>query len=241
MNFSAISDRSAVGRLLRLPLRIIPRDAHVPILQGPARGMWWTVGSSNHGCWLGSYEAPKRRAFEKHLAPGGVVYDVGANVGFYTLVAASVVGPGGRVVAFEPLPENLRYLRGHLRINGLKQVTVYDGALTDIDGVVRFKRGKSRAMGHIADEGFPVRAMRLDRLVSGDALPPPDVIKIDVEGAEAAVLRGAREVLSTHGPTLFVATHGRAVHAQCVQFLQGLGYKVRPFMGAGDELLATRR
>ncbi|HEX8830645.1 MAG TPA: FkbM family methyltransferase [Longimicrobium sp.] len=241
MNFSAISNQSVVGRLLRLPLRMIPRDAHLPILQGPSRGLWWTVGSSNHGCWLGSYETRKRRAFEAHLAPGGVVYDVGANVGFYTLVAATKVGPGGRVVAFEPLPENLRYLRGHVRMNGLEQVTVFDAALTDVDGVVRFQPGESRAMGRIADEGLPVRAMRLDGLVTSDTIPPPDVVKIDVEGAEAAVLRGAREVLSTHAPTVFLATHGNAVHGECVKILREHGYEVRPLAGAHDELLATRR
>ncbi|MBN8636124.1 MAG: hypothetical protein J0M07_12425 [Anaerolineae bacterium] len=100
MNFSGISRQSLIGQLLRLPLALMPKSARVPILQGALRGRWWIAGSSNHGCWLGSYEFDKQQRLSAHVQPGMVVYDIGAHVGFYTLLAAQLVGPGGHVFSF---------------------------------------------------------------------------------------------------------------------------------------------
>lgn len=108
MNISAVPHDSLVGRLLRWPLRFIPPELVVPILQGKLKGRKWVVGSSKHGCWLGSYEYHKRRLFEQLIRPGDTVFDIGAHVGFYTLLASILTGPAGRVFAFEPLPRNLR-------------------------------------------------------------------------------------------------------------------------------------
>ena len=88
MDFSKLSYRSFVGKLARLPLRLIPKKAVLPILQGQLRGKKWVVGAGNHSYWLGSYEMHKRQAFEREVKPGMVVFDVGANVGFYSLLAA---------------------------------------------------------------------------------------------------------------------------------------------------------
>ncbi len=74
------------------------------VVQGPLRGKRWIAGSSNHGCWLGSYELAKQRKVIELVRPGMVCWDVGAHVGFYTLLFAELVGPLGRVFAFEPLP-----------------------------------------------------------------------------------------------------------------------------------------
>src|SRR3989454_7017615 len=110
-NLSAVSSRSVAGKFLRWPLRFVPRELAVPIRQGALRGKRWVVGSSTHGCWLGSYEYTKRKLFESYVIAGDVVYDIGANVGFYTLLASVLVGRGGQVVAIEPLPRNIAYLR----------------------------------------------------------------------------------------------------------------------------------
>src|SRR5579862_7724955 len=107
-NLSGISRKSWLGKLLRAPLRLIPRSAVLPILQGPLRGKKWVVGSGNHGCWLGSYEHDKQSLFQKTVRTGDIVYDVGANAGFYSLLASVLVGEKGQVYAFEPLPANLR-------------------------------------------------------------------------------------------------------------------------------------
>src|SRR5574341_673203 len=129
MNFSAISSNSGVGIALRYPLRWIPHERVVPVLQGRLRGKRWIVGASVHGCWLGSYEYDKQKRFVREIKKGDVVYDIGAHVGFYTLLASELVGPSGQVIAFEPLPRNLGYLHRHLALNSCKNVTVIEAAV----------------------------------------------------------------------------------------------------------------
>jgi len=153
MNFSGISNRTLVGRLLRLPLSLIPPEATMPILQSKSKGKRWIVGSSDHGCWLGSYEYAKRRAFENAVKEGSTVFDIGANAGFYTVLASALVGANGRVFAFEPVPSNLHYLREHLRLNAIKNVSVIEAAVSDRTGVAYFYEGPNASMGHIAAEG----------------------------------------------------------------------------------------
>ena len=101
-NLSGIPRETLVGKLLRAPLRLIPRSMVVPILQGALRGKKWTVGSSTHGCWLGSFEYEKQKALQCAIKTGQVVYDIGANVGFYSLFASVLVGEAGHVYSFEP-------------------------------------------------------------------------------------------------------------------------------------------
>jgi FkbM family methyltransferase len=243
MNFSGIPDKSLAGKALRLPLRLIPPDTALPILQGKLRGLKWIAGSSNHGCWLGSFEYRKRKEFEKRVAEGGVVFDIGANAGFYTLLASVLVGPQGRVFAFEPVPGNLRCLKEHLRINGIKNVSVIEGAVSDCDGVASFEEGPNNSMGRLAPGGrLAVRTVSLDEMVRRGELPPPDCIKIDVEGGEMLVLTGARVLLADRRPTVFLATHGRGLHQQCCELLASFGYHLRPIgpnsLEQSDEVLA---
>ena len=141
MNLSAIRRDTLVGRLLRAGLGVLPPGLQVPILQGRLRGKRWIIGASVHGCWLGSYEWEKRRAFERTVRPGAVVFDVGANVGFYTLLASELAGVRGQVVAIELLPRNVSYLRAHLRMNGVTNVTVLEAAVSDQLGTARFAPG----------------------------------------------------------------------------------------------------
>ena len=229
MNFSGVSDQILVGRLLRLPLALIPPRTTLPILQGKLRGMKWIVGSSNHGCWLGSYEYHKRKAFEESVARGGVVFDIGANVGFYTLLASVLVGARGRVYAFEPVPRNLHYLEEHLQINGIKNVSVIEGAVSDCDGVAQFDESPSRLTGRLAPGGrLTVRTVSLDEMMTRGELPPPECIKIDVEGGEMLVLTGARVLLGNRRPILYLATHGPGLHQQCCELLASFGYHLQP-------------
>lgn len=245
LDLSAIDRTGLVGRLLRAPLRLLPPTARVRVLQGPLRGARWIVGSGTHGCWLGTYEIEKQRAFARLAGPGSVVFDVGAHVGFYTLLASRLVGPGGAVVAFEPLPRNLRILRQHLEENGCDNASVFAAALAEAPGSVRFRAGADSYGGSVSEGGeVKVEALALDDLLARRRLPPPDLIKIDVEGAELGVLRGARATLREHGPALLLATHGAEVHGSCAAFLRELGYTVRALSGGPsdetDELVATR-
>ena len=161
----------------------------MPILQGPLRGKKWIVGSSNHGCWLGSYEHDKQIKFQNALGPGQVVYDIGAHVGFYTLLASLGVGAIGRVYSFEPLPRNLLYLRKHIELNHAENCEVIDAAVADSDGSTRFDSARPASMGWLSENGnLEVRVVSIDSLAENKQVLPPDIMKIDVEGAEFPVL-----------------------------------------------------
>jgi len=215
----------------------------MPILQGKLRGMKWIAGSSNHGCWLGSFEYDKQRAFAARVASSDIVFDIGANAGFYTLLASVLVGPQGRVFAFEPDPRNVRYLKEHLWINRIKNVSVVEAAVADSDGTANFDAGPNLSTGHLAADGcMAVRTLSLDAMVQGGELPAPDYIKVDVEGAEVQVLRGASQMLCDRHPVIFLATHGKELHRRCCELLRSLEYCVEPISGPAldqtDEVLA---
>jgi hypothetical protein len=122
----SLDSRSTLGWLIRVPLRLVPDTAVVPILSDPLRGMRWIAGSAPHGGWVGTLEREKLRSFVTRLRSGMTVWDIGANVGLYTLLSARVAGPTGRVYAFEPIPRNLRFLRRQIALNGLTNVEVGD-------------------------------------------------------------------------------------------------------------------
>jgi FkbM family methyltransferase len=243
MNFSGISNANLLGKLVRFPLRLIPSEMRMPILQGRLRGKQWIVGSSQHGCWLGSYEYDKQLIFEKIITQGGVVFDLGAHVGFHTLLASVLVGSKGKVFAFEPMPKNLFYLKQHLSLNSITNVTVIEAAVSDCGGVVSFEENSCSFQGRISSQGnLQVKTVSLDELIAKGEIPTPDYLKIDVEGAEMQVFSGAKSLLETAHPTILLATHGHDVHQPCCQFLKSLGYQLQPIGGKSldeaDELLA---
>lgn len=193
--------------------------------------------------WLGTYEVEKRRVFEATIEESSVVFDIGAHVGFYTLLASTLVGPRGKVVAFEPLPGNLHLLRRHLRMNHIDNVTVVDAAVSDQSAVALFEKGSNSSMGRISSTGaIHVRTVALDDLVCSEKLTVPDYIKMDVEGTEMSALSGAKSVLERFHPTLFVAVHTKEINRQCCRFLRALDYELTAIDGAAveecDELLA---
>lgn len=221
-----------LGRVIRWPLSLIPPDHVTTIRWGDLAGAKWIVGSSNHGCWLGTFERAKQRVFAQTIQQGDVVYDIGANVGFYTLLAAMTAHS---VFSFEPLPRNLAYLRKHIELNSCRNVQVLDVAVSDRNGKGYFQEHESNAMGHLSEQGtLEVGMIALDDL----DLPPPSVIKMDIEGGELSALLGARATIAHYRPKIFLATHGQEVHAKCLEFLAILGYRVET-LGSPDEILAT--
>src|SRR6266851_6445911 len=245
-NLSGISKETFIGRLLRAPLRLIPRAAVLPILQGPLRGKRWTAGSASHGCWLGSYEYHKQRALQRELKIGDVVYDIGANVGFYSLLASVTVGDNGYVYSFEPSPENLRELRKHLEINHIKNCTVVGTAVSSADGEAIFDPSSDRCTGHLSANGsLRVRTLTLDGLVSRNEIRSPNLMKIDIEGAELECLRGASNVIQESRPIIFLATHGPEIHSACGELLAKWNYRLTSLdetpVESADELIARPR
>jgi FkbM family methyltransferase len=236
--------RGVVGRLVRAPLALIPTGTVVRVLQGHLRGKKWIVGSHVHGCWLGSYELAKQLLFAKTVKPGDIVFDIGANVGFYTLLSSVLVGDSGKVVSFEPSPRNFGLLKRHVEINASHNVTLHQAAVADAPGEAMFSDSQD-AMAKLSNEGqYKVKIVSLDDLYAAGELPRPNLLKIDVEGAEARVLNGARTLITSGPlPTIFLATHGAQVHRECMEILRGMGYELSSAdhrsVESTDELVAN--
>ncbi|HET8775924.1 MAG TPA: FkbM family methyltransferase [Thermoanaerobaculia bacterium] len=233
-----------LGRAIRFPLRLIPRGAVLRVLSGPLRGRRWIAGAATHGCWLGTYERSVQRLFVEHVRPGGVVYDVGANAGFFTLLAAKLAGPSGAVYAFEPMERNLRYVREHLRLNRVENVHVLPVAVSDRTGPVRFAAAHNPAMGGLAANGeIEVQSTTLDALAP--TIEPPSFVKMDIEGAEHAALSGAMELLRRARPVILLSEHGWEQHERCGRLLESLGYDLKLLVDGGSDgnyvVLATPR
>ena len=160
---------------------------------------------------IGARIALKRR-YEPHvtavmrplLRPGMVMVDIGANVGYYTLMAASRVGPTGKVIAFEPLDDNCALLSMSLKVNRFQNVTVHPLAVADFEGLVEFVIDDSNGGINIGDPpagASLVQAVTLDAFLADERRV--DIVKMDIEGAEGRALKGMRALLRRHRPLLF--------------------------------------
>jgi FkbM family methyltransferase len=190
--------------------------------------MKWIIGSGNHGCWLGSYELDKQCTLAHFVKTGMVVYDIGAQAGFYTLFFSRLVGDG-QVYAFEPFAENLHHLISHIRLNNVQNVQVIQVALAERSGLGGFSVDRGKYQNTLTDAVGAcvlVPTLSLDEALEIHGLAPPDIIKMDVEGAEAAVLEGARRTLEGYRPIVFVALHGEGQKRACCALLEAMGYRL---------------
>lgn len=205
----------------------------LPIVRGGLRGLRWNVRSGGKlmRVLLGTYEKEQTLAFEQLLKPGSVLFDVGAHVGYYSLLTSRLVGEKGRVLAFEAMPRNAAFLRHHVAQNRCSNVEVIEGAVSDRQGIARFGRGTGSGTGRLAESGeLEVKTMTLDD-IAVDRGVLPGFMKIDVEGAEERVLDGASLILREKKPVIFLSTHGADIHARCCARLRTLGYELRPIFG----------
>lgn len=203
------------------------------IRKGLGKGLKFNPGPSNAGYLLGSSEPGVQQLLSLLAREGMVVYDGGSNVGFIAVLAARVVGPSGRVVCFEPLPSNADWIEHNARLNGFSWVTVRREALAGTDGEAHFgvsdESTRGRLKGSVfaksedtitADLVVPVRS--IDGLRASGSIPAPDLVKLDVEGAEADVLRGGRATLRESRPVLLIELHDTV--APVAAALADLGY-----------------
>ena len=183
------------------------RDLTIPT--GAAAGLRFNSADTVCGYTLGTAEPAVQQALARELAPGMVAYDLGANIGFFTIIAARLVGPQGRVLAFEPLPDNVRWLRHNIALNAFGHVEVIEAAVGAQERTARLEGGGAGVWATLSDDGeHRVRMVRLDDGIADGSLPVPDVVKMDVEGAELQALEGMRETLADHRPTVIVEVHG---------------------------------
>jgi len=195
--------------------------------------MKWICGSSDRGCWLGSCEHHKQRLFHAAIGQKSAVWDIGTTVGLYNLGASR---KATRVIAVEPVAENIRYLERHIAFNGIRNVEVVVAAVASECGQASFSASNNRSTGRLAAGPLKVYVVTLDSLLM--KFGAPDVIKMDVEGAEYLALEGPERCLSGH-PILFLATHSASLAAQCSGLLHSAGYLSSAV--AENEFIFTRR
>jgi FkbM family methyltransferase len=239
INFSLLSPDSLIGSGIRAIISGIPPGLEVRVLQGPMRGSRWAFGSGNPGYFLGSYKLGKQTQLLQFLKEGDVFFDLGAHVGFFTLLASHFVGDQGRVVAFEPNPDNIKYLKKHIEWNKRRNITVFEAAIGDRNCLVSFDPSPRSAMGSICSAGsMTVQMLSLDYLYEAANIPAPQIIKIDIEGAECMALKGAQELISECRPVIFVSSHGSELHQDCVSLFGELDYRVDYIDDEPDEIIA---
>lgn len=193
----------------------------VPILSGPLRGSRWLVASGGKIVRLlcGTYKPAQTRLFQKLVKPGSVVFDLGARVGYYTLLSSRLVR-SGKVVAFETDPRHLAFLRANLAANRCSNVLVRELAVTMGDD----------EWDRIDDGRIYVKSTTLDDFVDRTDLRPTH-LKIDVRSAAFDVLRGGLETLVAARPTIFLTVHRSDVRADCCDLLRDLDYDVQSIEG----------
>lgn len=211
----------------------------LPVLTGCGRGLRVRAGDSNIRI-AARGEPDLERTVLDLLSPGDVFYDLGANIGWYSLLAARKVGPNGSVVAFEPILENAFFAQWNATTNGLSNITVVPAAVTDRDGWMGFLK-KGALMGRLEKDDSELQARRrakftfnstghalvpittLDSWLAQTGRPAPRLVKVDVEGAELGVLRGMRKTIAAARPTLLIELH--STREEVADELDSLGYE----------------
>jgi FkbM family methyltransferase len=159
------------------------------------------------------YEEHVRRAVREHLRHDDVCVDVGANIGVITFLAATLVGPGGRVIAVEPNPDNLQLLYRGIALNGLTNVEVLPFAASNRSAVFSLTGGTSNthlvAARPVDEGGYFVQSIVLDDALGH--LPRLDFVKMDIEGHEPPAFEGFSRLIARHRPTLLVEFNPRCL------------------------------
>lgn len=227
INFTEISNNSALGAALRSMLLLIPRNAILPIMQGPNKGFRIMKGSGLNGYWLGSFEYQKQKLMAEYIKDGMICYDVGAHAGFYTLLFSRLAGKNGAVFSFEPDPLNLAHLLRHLELNRIINTKVFFCGAWNKSGIEGFSLN-SYASSFIkrGEKEIYMPVFKIDELVSRQYIMPPDIVKIDVEGSELEVLEGMEEQLRNRRPIIFVALDSMEKREAVFLFLQSLDYQI---------------
>ena len=186
--------------------------------------------------WLGTYELDLQSSLRSLVKPGMVVCDVGANIGYITLMLAHLVGKEGQVFSFEALPSNTFRWQENIALNGLtERAHLTHAAVADRQAPIRFLVHESGGMGKAIGsagrqasyrEEIEVPGISLDDFVFEQGNSPPELIKLDIEGGEVLALPGMQRILSEVGPTLLMELHGQESIQISWEILSTSGYRI---------------
>jgi FkbM family methyltransferase len=233
-----------IGRAVKTLTRVaVPRETRVwvDIRAGLGKGLALYLDPRFEMDYAsGKYEVHLQKALSEHLQPGSVVYDVGAHIGVVSMFASKLVGSAGAIFAFEADPENAKRIETHVRRNNLGQIHVLSCAVWSSNGQLSFERasaGSSRNQGGVAatsartkQDVIVVESTSLDNFANKHL--PPALIKIDVEGAEAEVLRGCDRIFARSHPTVICEVHHRQAEADVRAWLSQRGYSLEWLAGS---------
>jgi len=231
----SLRDVPVLGEIMhRLSYRLLPADEKVwaQIEAGPAKGIWMELNPRTSQSYVrGEGELAVQRVLAERIRPGTVFYDLGANIGLFSLLAARLVGAGGKVFSFEPDASVAARLRRNVARNGFENVTVVEAGIWSTSGDLNFiaadpvspDHGLGRfATGDDGAAGTPTKCIALDDFIQ--TAPAPDAIKCDVEGAEVEVFRGAEKLLDANRPWIVCEFHSEANEQAVRAHLGRLGY-----------------
>ncbi len=174
--------------------------------------------------------------FLGYLKDGMVCYDIGANIGYYALQEASLVGASGHVYAIEPIPSNCNILAMNIALNGYENVSLCNLAMGSQEGMGEIKVSHMSNMCSMVETGYrdyresiPVLVDTMDRFIVGKRLP--DVVRMDTEGYEVAIVKGMKGLLESRKPlVLFIEIHFDALMGRSISMLKSLkeyGFEVK--------------
>lgn len=230
--------KAVLQRLIRIAY---PYGARRRIQRGRLRGQSIVISPGMGVTYVWDID---RRGWDwvRRVPAGSVVYDIGANYGQSTLQLAAAVGPAGRVVALEPVPQVYERLIANLRANDLRHVTPVRAAASDSDGIAEFSiDADDPSLGRLGGDktmdlplnpvSTPVTVLRLDSFRE-HGWPPPSFLKIDVEGGAEAVFAGAHEILSALRPRFYIEIHDEREQAALKLMMQLHRYRaISPTLG----------
>jgi FkbM family methyltransferase len=230
--------------------RYVLRRKFIAIFDGPLKGYLWST-AFNYDYLTGDYVEPMAlELLSSKLKPDSVFYDLGANIGYYSFIANKIIR-SGRIYSFEPIPLNLAIFRQHILLNQRRlesdNIELMGYGISDAEKEIFFSANEysegntyvDSEMQGLAEKKLRVKCHSMDDLVE-QGFRAPNMIKIDVEGAEFDVLRGARKVIHQHKPIILLATHDchvPGIQKSCVDLLSRLGYELTKLPGHNKTMI----
>jgi FkbM family methyltransferase len=209
-------------------------------LEVKRRGLLWRLNPSDfvqtHLYWTGEYEPWDLLQLSRWVHPGAVVFDIGANFGYYSISLASAMQRAGHIFAFEPCKMTFSRLSTNIALNHLESlITAIPCGLSESRGLAYLDQidgnsGAATLSAHV--EGEAIEVDTLDHFCEANDVHGVDVIKVDVEGSELRVIEGARATLARHQPVIMVEFNSSALTAagtsvgRLEDVLGGLGYNL---------------
>ena len=207
--------------------KILPNGLPLIIIRGPLRGYKWIIGAAageakGLSIIFNLIEKKQLNIANIISIKKGICFDIGANVGLYSLLFSK---NSKSVYAFEPLPRNVYFLKRTLMLNKVRNVFIIPMAVSDKNGFSMFQKGINYSTGKLNKSGdFLVKTITLDSFVRKRKIFP-NILKIDVEGSELVVIKGAKNLLVNYKPIILLSTHGNKIKIECLKYLKNLRYK----------------